>query len=170
MVVIPNHVYWFLFLTHPCKTLINLRSYLLYLISLVTQLVYYTVGKWESVGVLTTEYNILVEKLGSSQWAVLNTANSFGIHFMPFSPKWHLPVTFPTEIIYATPIFPMRATCPAFIVLIDFGVWWRPQIITIPIAVHLLPSLSPTVILSTLFSPLICLLPLLEKQFHIHKN
>lgn len=70
--VIPIHVYWFLFMTHPYKTVINLRSYLLYLISLVTQLVYYTVGKWESAGVFTTEYNILVEKLGSSHLAVLN--------------------------------------------------------------------------------------------------
>jgi len=59
-------------MTHPYKTVINLRSYLLYLISLVTQLVYYTVGKWESAGVFTTEYNILVEKLGSSHLAVLN--------------------------------------------------------------------------------------------------
>ena len=143
MVVIPIHVYWFLFMTHPCKTVINLRNYLLYLIALVNQLAYYTVGKWEWVDVFTTEYNILVEKSGSRQWAVLNMVKSFGIHFMPFSPKWHLPVTFPTEIMYSTPIFPTRATCPSYIVLVELAVWWRPQIITFPsLSLYFLPQVQ----------------------------
>jgi len=151
--------------------LINLRSYLLYLISLVTQLVYYTVGKWEGVGVFMTEYNILVEKLGSCQWVVLNMvkkpSESILCHFLPNGIFLSL---FRLKLCILLPNFPMHATCPVCIFLLDLVVCWRPQIITIHIAVPLLPPLGPTVILSTLFSPLILLLPLLEKQVHIHKN
>jgi len=38
---------------------------------------------------------------------------TFGIHFMPFSSKWHISFTFPIEIMYTTPKFSHACYLPS---------------------------------------------------------
>jgi len=39
---------------------------------------------------------------------------------MPGSPKWFFPSGFPTKTLYTSLLFPIRSTCQAHLILLDF--------------------------------------------------
>ena len=80
---------------------------------------------------------------------------------MPGSPKWSLSLRFPIKTRYTPPLSPIRAACPAYLILLTFITWtilgeeYRSLSSSLCSFLHSLITLSllgPNIPLNTLFS------------------
>jgi len=102
--------------------------------------------------------------------------------FTPGSPKWSVSFRFPHQNLYTPLLSPIRATCPAHLILLDFITWkilgelYTSLVFSLRSLLHSRVTscfLGPYILLSTLFSNTLSLcssLNVSDQVSHPHKT